>query len=369
MTGTAFGDWMDCFRQWQKDLGIDLSLFGSYSFDVRFAPVSPEIDFGSFKGASRWENAPQIPEQRIRDSVVRLIVYQGDAELAAPELHKDLLGRAPSGYDLRCALRIMREEMRHGLQMAHLLVNYFGGSGAAEARKLLERRGYEGTRLHQAFNLEVTDWLDYFCQALLLDRDGKYQLTMLSRSAFKPLAMSTRPMLQEEAFHLSTGYAGMRRILKAGRVPVAIVQKHINKWFSSALDLFGVDHSTSAFWFYVWGLKGRFDEDHAAPVEDPAELNALARQKYRSEVAGLLRSLNLAIPGGQPLLSAPDMKFNRHIGEHAGKPYSTGGRLLSEIQYAEHVQQKLPTVEDKAFLREISEDADWISPPPRGGEN
>ena len=40
-----------------------------------------------------------------------------------------------------------------------------------------------------------------------------------------------------------TGHTGLSRVLKAGKVPVDLIQKHINKWFYVALDLFGVDAS------------------------------------------------------------------------------------------------------------------------------
>ena len=53
------------------------------------------------------------------------------------------------------------------------------------------------------------------------------------------------PMLKEESFHLGTGANGIRRIVKAGVIPIAFLQKYINKWVSTGLDLFGTDESTS----------------------------------------------------------------------------------------------------------------------------
>jgi hypothetical protein len=46
----------------------------------------------------------------------------------------------------------MREQQRHGWQICHVLIKNFGNSGKLEARKLLERRAYQGTRLLGAFN-------------------------------------------------------------------------------------------------------------------------------------------------------------------------------------------------------------------------
>src|SRR5205823_15098081 len=141
------------------------------------------------------------------------------------------------------------------------------------------------------------------CYTALVDRDGKYQLTMLSRSSFKPLASSMGPMLQEEAFHLLSGFTGLSRIIRARRVPTPIIQRHINRWYSAALDLFGVDHSNSAHWFYVWGLKGRFDEATAGSLDYPDELNNIARQQYRHEVDEMLQALNRLVPVGQAPLT------------------------------------------------------------------
>lgn len=360
---TTFDDWTDYFRSWQKDLGIDVALLGDYSFGVKFGETSSnEIEFGSYKGQARWENLMDIPDQRIRDSLLHLVVYQGDTEFASSEQQRNLLKNPPSNYDLQCATRVMREEMRHGWQMSYLLVEHFGRSGKLEAQKLLERRAYEGTRLLGAFNQDVHDWLDFYCYTALVDRDGKYQLNMLSRSSFKPLAASMGPMLQEEAFHLLSGYTGLSRIIRAGRVPVPIIQKHINKWFSVALDLFGVDHSNSAHWFYVWGLKGRFDESQAGPLENPDTLNELARQQYRQEVDEMLGALNRLLPDDQTPLASPDHRFHRSVGDFAGKPYSTSGELLPEERYAAHLAQVLPTAADKIMMDDIAKEPGWILP-------
>ena len=58
----------------------------------------------------------------------------------------------------------------------------------------------DGDRLLGAFNRPMAHWLDFFCYTMFVDRDGKFQLGMLSTSAFKPLAASMGPMLKEEAF-------------------------------------------------------------------------------------------------------------------------------------------------------------------------
>jgi len=360
---STFDDWTDYFRQWQKDIGLDTSKFSDYNFEVKFGPVDREdIEFGDYAGRPKWETVLQIPDQRVRDSLLHLITYQGDTEFASVEQQRNLLKNAPSEYDLQSAVKVMREEMRHGTQMSYLLVKYFGASGKLEAQKLLERRAFDNGRLLGAFNQDVNDWLDFYCYTELVDRDGKYQLTMLSHSGFKPLAASMKPMLQEEFYHLLTGHTGLSRVIKAGKVPIEIIQRHINKWFSVALDLFGVDVSSSAYWFYVWGLKGRYDEGSTDVACDRDKLNELARQHYLSEVTQLIAALNKLIPEGQPQITLPDTRFHRSIGEFADKTYSTTGELLSPEAYAKHLEETLPTTAVKAKLAELFKQPDWVLP-------
>jgi benzoyl-CoA 2,3-epoxidase subunit B len=359
---STFDDWVDYFGQWQKDIGYDPELLGNYKFETKLGELhSPEIEFGDFQGQRKWERVSQIPNQTIRDALMNLIVYQGDTEFASVEQQKNLLDTAPTEYDRQALTRVNSEEMRHGWQMCYLLVNYFGDSGKLEASKLLERRAFKGERLLGSFNAPVNNWLDFFTYTEFVDRDGKYQLTMLSHSSFAPLAESVTAMLKEEFFHMFTGHTGLTRILRAGKIPLSIVQKYFNKWLSTAYDLFGTDHSSSANWSYVWGLKGRFDEHEARTPAQKDKLNDLARDHYLSECHKLIDQLNQLIPEGQPRLYAPDLKFNRSIGEYVGKLYSVTGESLSPDAYKKHVAETLPTPEDELALKDIMKEKDWVT--------
>jgi len=358
---STFDDWIDYFRQWQKDIGYDSELLGSYKFETKLGEAhTPEIEFGDFTGQRKWHRVEQIPNQSIRDALINLIVYQGDTEFASVEQQKNLLDTAPTEYDRQALIRVNSEEMRHGWQMCYLLVSYFGDSGKLEARKLLERRAFRGDRLLGSFNAPVNNWLDFFTYTQFVDRDGKYQLTMLSHSSFAPLAESVTAMLKEEFFHMFTGNTGLTRILRAGKVPLPIIQKYFNKWLSTAYDLFGTDHSSSANWAYVWGLKGRYDEHEAQIPADKNRLNDLARNHYIAECQQLIDGLNHFVPQEQTKLTAPDLKFNRSIGDHVGKTYSVTGELLSEDAYKKHLTEVLPSPEDEKVLSKIFEEKDWV---------
>lgn len=360
---STFDDWIDLFDKWQKDVGLDRSLFEDYTFQAVYdqPPVS-EVEFGEFAGRKKWQNVLEIPTQDMRDSLMHLIVYQGDTEFASTEQQRQLIHTAPSAYDLKCLLRVMREEQRHGWQMCHLLLNHFGGSGKMEARKLLERRAYKGTRLLGAFNQPVDHWLDFFTYTAFIDRDGKYQLTMLHHSGFAPLANSMGPMLKEESFHLFTGQSGLTRVVKAGKIPTKIIQKYFNKWISTAYDLFGKDRSTSVLRFYRWGLKGRFNEDKTLPPPKGLErLNEDARAIYAAEIQEIVKGLNQLIPAGQDKLTVPDVRFNRRIGDYEGLCYSVDGRLLSAGDYQRHLQEALPGPEDRELLQSAFRSGSWIT--------
>ncbi len=361
---TTFDDWVDLFRVWQKDIGVDYPEITNYRFEAKFGPTrSNEIEFGAYKGRPKWEKVVSIPDQRMRDALLNLIVYQGDTEFASVEQQRRLFQTAPSEHDRQSLCRVVTEEMRHGWQMCHLLMHHFGYSGRVEAQKMLERRAFDQKRLLGAFNQDVNNWLDFFVYTDFVDRDGKYQLTMLSYSGFAPLAQSMIPMLKEESFHLGTGQDGIKRIVKAGVIPLAIIQRYINKWVPVSLDLFGVDRSSSAHWFYVWGLKGRYDEPTARADANLERMNEHSRELYHQECVKLVDMINKNVPAGHPLLYVPDVKFNRHIGEHAHKPYDVHGELLDERAFPAYLQEMLPQTADLATVEDIqSVEKLWIAP-------
>jgi benzoyl-CoA 2,3-dioxygenase component B len=361
----TFDDWIDLFHQWHADIGYPTELIGKeYTFETRLGDIeSNEIEFGDYAGRPKWEKLTDIPDQRIRDALAHLIDFQGDTEFASVEQQTNLIERAPTEVDLRNLIRINREEMRHGWQMAYLLVTHFGDSGKAQAQRLLDRRANENTRLLDSFNQPVRNWLDFFAYTSFIDRDGKYQLNMLSRSAFAPLGRSTLPMLQEEAYHLAQGNIGLMRIVRAGKIPITIIQKYFNKWVSTAYDLFGQDESGSAHWAYVWGLKGRYDEQLYDEPADMDKLNELSRATFFKEVKALVDALNHHIPEDQPKLTIPNDKFRRHIGVYAGMTYSVTGELLSQEAYDKHLKEVMPSEAEDQFVIGLEKDKDWIMAP------
>src|SRR2546428_7571518 len=142
-----FDEWIDYFRYWQDSIGLPQGELRDFKFEAKFGDQDvPHIEFGHYKGQRKWPTVMHIPDQRIRDALLNLIVYQGDTEFASVEQQRNLLKHAPSDYDLLALMRVMTEEMRHGWQMSYLLCTYFGDEGKREAAKLLERRAGGGGR-------------------------------------------------------------------------------------------------------------------------------------------------------------------------------------------------------------------------------
>ena len=258
----------------------------------------------------------------------------------------------------------MIEEMRHGWQMCALLIDHFGTTGKVEAQKMLERKAYENKRLLGSFNEECDNWLDFFAFTDFVDRDGKFQLQMLKYSAFAPLGRSMSYMLREEAFHMGTGNTGLARIAEAGVVPGWLMQKYLNKWISSAYDLFGTDHSSSAHWAYTWGLKGRYDELKNETAPDLDNLNDYNRHLYRDECVGLVKRISAGQRPGSTELYCPDIKFNRMIGRWKGQMFHPHtGEPMEEKEYKQQLETWLPTAADKKLLMDIiGSEKKWIAP-------
>src|SRR5438094_4177666 len=361
----TFGDWVGLFEEWRKEIGVNNSDVNAFKFETLYGQIeTEEIQFGHYKGQRKWENLRKIPTQNMRDALMNLIVYQGETEVASVEQQRFLFNSAPSEDDRRALTRVMIEEMRHGWQMCALLIEHFGHSGKVEAQKMLERRAFENKRLLGSFNEDVDNWLDFFAYTDFVDRDGKFQLQMLKYSAFAPLGRSMSYMLREEAFHMGTGNDGLRRIVEAGVVPAWLIQKYLNKWISCSYDLFGTDHSSSAHWAYVWGIKGRYDEPKNDKPADLDDLNDYNRNLYRDECALLVKRISNSQKAGQRELYCPHIKFNRNIGKWAGQKFhAQTGEPLSDSEYARHLEEVMPSPEDKkTLLQIIHNEKQWIAP-------
>lgn len=382
-----------------------------YRWGIFLKPPTADakIGFGDNYGQPAYQEVPG----EFRNPLRRIIVTQGDTEPASVEQQRRLGQTCPSLYDLRNLFQVNVEEGRHLWAMVYLLHKYFGRDGRDEADALLERRSGnpDKPRILEAFNQPCDDWLNFFCFTMFTDRDGKYQLSALAESGFEPLALTCQFMLTEEAHHMFVGDTGIKRVVKRtaelmkqgdvrelGGIPLDIIQKHINFWFSYSLDLFGGEISSNSADFFAAGLKGRFKEqeqyeDHVAVdqnfdmtvVEDERltqrdvplrnALNEVLRSEYVIDCEKGLARWNkaLADEGISERLYLPHTRFHRHVGEYAGHYFDIHGNLISREEFESRKSEWLPTMEDREYVQSLMHPvtepgkiANWIAPPPAG---
>ena len=379
--------------------------------------VDRRVGFGDAIGTPVWQ---QVPGEH-RSTLRRLIVTQGDTEPASVEQQRLLGLTCPSLYDLRNLFQINVEEGRHLWAMVYLLHAYFGRGGREEAEELLARRSgdLDKPRILGTFNEPISDWLSFFMFTYFTDRDGRFQLKSLAESAFDPLSRTCRFMLTEEAFHMFVGLSGITRVItrtlevmkelrsddpvavrNAGAIDLLTLQRYINFWFSSSLDLFGAEISSNAASYFASGIKGRPDEarfeDHLGTgrlrLEVPYEkggvipedvpmrtaMNEVSRSLYTKDCdIGVQRWNRLIHAAGRDFrLALPSPRFHRAVGAWAAVHTDPAGKLLSAAEFRARESEWLPSEQDCAFvaslMQQITEPgkfAGWIAAPEGGINN
>jgi benzoyl-CoA 2,3-dioxygenase component B len=222
-------------------------------------------------------------------------------------------------------------------------------------------------------------------------------------------------MLTEEAHHMFVGETGIGRVVKrtaqlmkenedvrqVGGIPLEIIQKYINFWYTYSLDLFGGEISSNSADFFAAGLKGRFQEqkkysDHIAADgfvnieavvgervisrEVPLRyaLNEVLRDEYVKDSERALTRWNkyLADEGINAQLYLPSSRFHRHVGEYLNHDFDVHGNLISKEEFERRREEWLPTLADREYVgslmvpvTEPGKIANWIAPPSTGINN
>jgi len=437
----ALEHWQPAFLNWWKELGptryqaddvylrtatsVDAqgwATFGyvkmpDYRWGIFLADKVPDrtIGFGDHMGQPAWQ---QVPAE-YRSALRRLIVTQGDTEPASVEQQRLLALTAPSLYDMRNLFQVNVEEGRHLWAMVYLLHAHFGREGREEAEEMLHRHSgsRDNPRILGTFNEPIDDWLSFYMFTYFTDRDGKYQLKSLAESGFDPLARTCQFMLTEEAHHMFVGETGIARVVKrtldemqklgsddpeklrkSGVIDLPLLQRYINFWFSSAIDLFGAEISSNAANYFANGLKGRPDEatftDHNASgtiesIDTPTgrqdvptrnAMNYITRAAYIRDCAVGLTRWNRTIKkaGFDFELKLPSEKFNRKVGLWAGDSWDAGGGFDPSGNPAstDVIHAALPSESDRAYVKSLmvqvtepGQCANWTSLPERGINN
>jgi len=295
-TETLPDKYHDAIVRWQETFLPDMPLLQDrwekfFPKDPRFqlcayrqCGMCGEIEVGDDKGKPKFQKAPEMTEKQAFH-LLKAIQAQASTEFGSIQQHQLTLARAQSEQDQFWVLRVMAEELRHGYQMCHLLLeddwkSVSPESGEEMVEKILSMR--TGSHVLGAFNVDFDSFMDNVVFAALIDRVGKYQLAMQKVSAYQPMAESMPPMLVEEAFHLTAGVVPMRRWAEEaakdeGWITMDMMQRCINKWFPRALDMFGDERGGGSN--VRMGFK---------PMK-----NAEALEQYIKEVENIARSLNL----------------------------------------------------------------------------
>jgi benzoyl-CoA 2,3-epoxidase subunit B len=369
------------------------------------------IPFGDFFGKEVWQEVPG----EFRNALRRIIVTQGDTEPASVEQQRLLCDSAPSMYDCRNLFQVNVEEGRHLWAMVYLLHAHFGRDGREEAEELLERRSgdFDKPRILTTFNEPIEDWLSFFMFTMFTDRDGKYQLLALAESGFDPLSRTTRFMLTEEAHHMFVGETGIGRVVRRacelmrqdpnedarpqGGIDLKTIQKYINFWYSTSLDLFGGEISSNAADYFASGLKGRAKEerysDHVA-LAGHYELDVLEEGRLGKRIVPLRNAMNEVVrdayvednqrgvdrwnriireSGVSFELRLPSRRFNRKMGMYAGHFFDPDGNPISDETFDARRHEWLPTESDRTYVQSLMQPvlergkmAHWIAVPASG---
>jgi 1,2-phenylacetyl-CoA epoxidase catalytic subunit len=322
-----------------------------------------EIECGDMKGKPKFTHAADmLPEQA--HHLFGAIRAQASTEFGSIQQHRLTLARAQEEEEQFWILRMMAEELRHGYQMLHLLVEDDWTIASQESHTDLVEGILSmntGSHLLGAFNIDFDSFIDNVVFCGLIDRVGKYQLAMQKVSAYSPMAESMPQMLREEAFHLAAGVVPMRRWVTAAAkggtfVTMLDLQKALNKWVPRALEMFGDERGGGTN--VRFGLK---------PMK-----NAQAQAQYVEEIGKLVRDLNLRYvraideklspseaealldrlltEGGslggiqaEDLLRLPHADYFRRRGVPAFKRVGVGGETFQDVRsYLQHLVRTLP---------------------------
>lgn len=187
------------------------------------------------------------------------------------------------------------------------------------------------------------------------------------------------------------------QVREAGAIDLPTMQRFLNFWFSSSLDLFGAEISSNAANYFAAGLKGRPDErryeDHVAAAavlaldlpqggdrtrqEVPlrSAVNEVTRRAYAHECDNAVGRWNRQITeaGHDFRLALPSPRFRRAIGVWAGVPCDPQGRRVPGETWRARQDEWLPSEADRDFIKilmrpvtEPGKIAGWIAPPERG---
>ena len=213
------------------------------------------------------------------DLLRRVLAIQSDCEIGGPHLYVDtMLPEAPLKMDRLVVARTSAEEIDHFRKFAAI-----GGDLGVDISYILSRNNPE--RYLEAFRGTITTWEDFAVFGFLIDRVGRYQLEEFMGCSYAPLAAVVEHpsrVMDEEAGHIDYGTTRTAELAAMGGEQRERIQRSVDFWYVTGLDMFGSATSKRAERYRHYGLKRRTNEE--------------ARRQYIAEVDPLIRQMGLVVP-------------------------------------------------------------------------
>jgi benzoyl-CoA 2,3-epoxidase subunit B len=354
-------DYDTLLEQWDKYFPKD----DAFCLCAKLEVGTPDVvSIGDQKGEKKRLKPDELTEEQAKH-LLAIIRAQASTEFGSIQQHAGTLARAQDDEDRFWVMRVMAEELRHGYQMFHLLLSedWSHVSGGMKGEDMVEDvlSMQTGSHVLDAFNVDYDSFVDNICFAAIIDRVGKYQLTMQKVCAYKPMADSMPPMLREEAFHLAAGVIPLRRWAQRAAkgdplITMAIIQKSIHKWVPRGLEMFGDERGgDSNIRFGFKDMKNREAQDlyyeelrrmlrdinarflrarfaDYSPEKVEQVLDTLERHRGRHEGVEY-----------DDLLRLPDRRFFRRKGEPAWTMVGVDGETFTDVDaYMRYLATRLP---------------------------
>jgi ring-1,2-phenylacetyl-CoA epoxidase subunit PaaA len=211
-----------------------------------------------------------------QDLLGRVLMIQADCEIGGPHLYvKDMLPAAPTKADQLVVARTAAEEMDHYRKIARV-----AGDIGVDVSPVLSVPNQK--RYLEAFRGIIKTWEDYAVFGFLIDRVGRYQLEEFLDCSYLPVERILPEVVAEEVGHIGFGTNQTAELAAKGGETKEKVQKCLNFWYVTALDMFGRSQSKRSERYRDWGLKRRSNEQ--------------AREDYIKEVDPIIEGMGLQTP-------------------------------------------------------------------------
>ncbi|MEP7027162.1 MAG: Phenylacetic acid catabolic protein [Candidatus Eisenbacteria bacterium] len=347
-------------KYWDKHFPADDAFCLCAKLDLS---TSRTQEVGEHKGQPKAEDPSELTEEAAKH-LLAIIRAQASTEFGSIQQHQVTIDRSPSDQDKFWVLRVMAEELRHGYQMFHMLTsrNWEPLAGVKTEDMVEDVLAMEtGNHVLEAFNLPYDSFVDNVVFSGIIDRVGKYQLTMQKVCAYRPFAQSMPPMLREEAFHLAAGVVPLRRWLESAAkgdpfISPEQIQKSINKWVPRGLEMFGDERGGDTN--IKLGFKDMKNREAQSKYYDEVhkllhDLNLrFLRARYESKspdeierMLATLQSERSTVDGTtyDEILKMPHREFFRRRGEPAYRMVSVEGDPIADAEeYVRHLARVLP---------------------------